>query len=137
MQRSQPQRKDTEPASPTTPGRHSNPAQRPIQRRLDGADIDQLVDEYLAGRTLHQLAKSLGVHHHTVAAHLKQRGVPRRATRRKMNQHDVLAATLRYEDGDSLATVARAFNVDAATVRRELHQAGVPTRPRPGGTEPV
>ena len=114
------------------PGRLSNPTPRPVQRRLDSSEVDQLVAEYLAGRTLRELAGILGVHHRTIAGHLEQRGAKRRANPRKMSTLDVLAAARRYETGDSLATVAQTFNVDTATSRRELPRAGVAIRPRRG-----
>jgi hypothetical protein len=41
---------------------------------------------YQAGRSLADLAEAIGVHHRTVAAHLDQRGVQRRANLRKMSE---------------------------------------------------
>ena len=119
---------------PKTPGQLSNPPRRPVLRRLNEVEIDRLVCEYQAGRTLADLAAALGVHRRTVAAHLEARGVQRRVNRRKMSDDDIDEAARRYRRGDSLAKVALAVDVDAATVRRELHRAGVTIRRRRGWT---
>jgi len=123
-----------EPDLQETPGQLSNPGRRPVQRRLNEVEIDQLVREYQAGRTLADLAAERGIHRGTVAAHLEGRGVQRRVNRRKMSDDDLRDAARRYRGGDSLAKVASAFDVDAATVRRELHRAGVAIRLRRGWT---
>jgi len=65
-------------------GQLSNPGRRPVQRRLRGPEVDTVVALYQAGQSLRELAAELGIHHRTVAAHLDQRGVPRRVNRRKM-----------------------------------------------------
>ena len=113
-------------------GRLSNPALRPVQRRLRSSEIDLIAIEYRAGRSLRAIAEVLGVHHHTVAAHLQQLGIPRRANERKMSANDVVDASRRYVRGESLATIAGSFSVDATTVRRELRRMGIAVRPRRG-----
>ena len=115
-------------------GQLSNPPRRPVQHRLTDLEIDELVNDYRTGRTLADLASVFGIHRRTVAAHLQEQGVERRANRRKMTDDDVGEAAGRYREGDSLAKVALAFNVDAATLRRELHRAGTAIRPRRGWT---
>lgn len=117
-----------------TPGQLTNPGRRPVLRRLNEVEIDRLVCEYQAGRTLADLASELDIHRRTVAAHLEGRGVQRRVNRRKISKDDIDEAARRYRGGDSLAKVALAFDVDAATVRRELHRAGVAIRLRRGWT---
>jgi hypothetical protein len=59
-----------------TPGQLSNPRRRPVQRRLNEVDIDQLVREYQAGRTLADLASDYGLHHRTVAPHTSKDAAP-------------------------------------------------------------
>jgi hypothetical protein len=113
-------------------GQLSNPPRRPVQHRLTDLEIDELVNEYQAGRTLADLASMLGIHRRTVATHLAARGISRRVNRRKMTDNDVGEAARQYRTGDSLVKVALAFNVDAATLRRELHRAGAAIRPRRG-----
>ena len=122
----------SETAAQETPGRLSNPGPRPIQRRLNAADIADLVAGYRAGQSLADLAKEFRIHHRTVTAHLEKCGVTQRMNTRKFSNDDVDEASRRYRVGESLATVGIAFNVDAATVRRELHRAGVTIRPRRG-----
>jgi len=103
-----------------------------IQHRLDTLEIDRLVADYQAGRSLADLASEFDIHRRTVAMHLERRGVARRATLRKMSHTDIEEAARRYRAGDSLATVGSALHVDAATVRRELQRAGVTIRQRRG-----
>ena len=86
----------------------------------------------MAGRSLREIAAARGVHRRTIAAHLENRGIPRRPSGRKLTDRQVATAARRYLSGDSLATVAEGFDVDAATVGRELHRAGVAIRPRRG-----
>ena len=95
-------------------------------------EIDEVVQSYLAGRTLASVALELGVHHRTIAAHLEDRGIPRRANHREMTDDDVAQTASRYRKGDSLAKIGAAMGLDPVTVRRELHRAGVAIRPRPG-----
>ena len=113
-------------------GRLSNPAPRPVQRRLGPSEIDTIVSDYQAGRSLRAIAKRVGVHHHTVAAHLQRHGIARRVSQRKMTDIDVADASRRYEAGDSLATLASIFSVDPAAIRHELRQTATTIRPRRG-----
>ena len=96
------------------------------------SELNELAAGYETGVSLRALAEALGVHHCTVASHLEQLGVPRRANRRKMNAADILEASLRCEAGDSLETIATVYGVDATTVRRELRRADIAIRPRRG-----
>lgn len=115
-----------------TPGQLSNPEPRPVQRRLSEAEIDGVARCYLAGWTLASVALEFGVHQRTIAAHLEDRGIPRRVNHRKMTEGDVAQAASRYREGESFAETGAVMGLDPATVRRELHRAGVPLRPRPG-----
>ena len=63
-------------------------------------EIDEVVQSYLAGRTLASVAVELGVHQRTVAAHLEDLGIPRRLNRRKMTEDDVAQAPSRDRGGD-------------------------------------
>ena len=118
--------------APEETGRLSNPAPRPVQRRLGGFEVKRLATEYQAGKSLRLVAEGLGVHHATVAARLEQLGIRRRPNERKMSAGDVAEASEQYGAGHSLATVAASFGVDAATVRRELHRVGVTIQVRRG-----
>ena len=100
--------------------RPSEPVRRSVQRRLDEAEIDQLINAYRTGRSLADLAEALGIHRRTVAAHLEARGVPRRINMPKMTQADTRDADRRHRAGESLAAIARSLGVDPSTIRRSL-----------------
>lgn len=74
----------------------TEPVWRRIQHRLDTLEIDKLVADYQAGRSLADLASEFDIHRRTVAMHLERRGVARRATLRKMSHTDIEEATRRY-----------------------------------------
>jgi transposase-like protein len=103
---------------------------RQVQRRLTEDEVDRLVDAYLAGATIGDLAARFGIHEHTVSAHLERKGVRRRY--RMLDDAAVEVAAGLYREGWSLARVGRHFGVQAGTVLRALRLAGVPTRPRVG-----
>ncbi len=117
--------------SPTSGGSARRPGP-PVQRRLTPSDLEAVVARYQSGRSLNDLATEFGVHHRTVADHLKRLGIARRVNLAKLNAADVKRAASRYRAGASLATVGMALNVDASTVQRAFKRAGVPIRPRPG-----
>ena len=48
------------------------------QRRLKPDEADQLVREYVAGASMRRLAERWKISKHTVSAHLRRAGVPRR-----------------------------------------------------------
>ena len=75
-------------------GRLSNPTPQPVQRRHGRSEIDTIVSDYQAGRSIRTIAKLVGVHHHTVAAHLQRRGVARRLNQRTMNSAVAVEASL-------------------------------------------
>jgi len=101
-----------------------------IQRRLRGAEIDQLVASYRAGATVYELSAQFGMHRHTVSEVLERRGVSRRYQRLSLEQVD-LACTL-YESGHSLIKVGEQLGRKAETVRQALMKAGVEIKPRNG-----
>ena len=113
---------------PEQEGRLSNP----VQRRLAGHNVDELVRDYIAGSSIDSLAVHLGVHRTTIINHLDRRGIERRKSVRKMNDRSVRQAAKRYEAGESLKVAAARFGVDAKTLAREFRRAGVPIRRRRG-----
>jgi len=44
--------------------------------RLTEAQLDRLVEGYLAGKTVYELGRKFGITRLTVSLHLKRRGVP-------------------------------------------------------------
>ena len=77
------------PVTSEETGRLSNPTPRPGQRRLGDAEIDTMISNYQAGQSLRAIAKLLGVHHHSIAAHLQRHGIARRLNQRKMTDVEV------------------------------------------------
>lgn len=75
---------------------------RQVQRRISGADLNQLVTGYLAGATVYELAEQLGIHRHTVSEILERHGVARRY--RKVSPEQLALACSLYENGLSLTT---------------------------------
>lgn len=93
-------------ASSEEAGRLSNPTVRPVQRRLGRPEIDTIITNYQAGQTLRAVAKHLGVHHHTIAAHLQRPGIARRPNQRQttnVETAETAETPRRYAAGDSLA----------------------------------
>jgi len=89
-----------------------------VQKRLDPASIDALVDGYLAGQTVYELAAEFGIERRTVSAHLHRRGVPMRRRGLSLAQNEE-ALALR-DRGWSLAKIGARFDVSAGTVRNYL-----------------
>lgn len=57
------------------------PGTRQVQKRLDAASVDALVDGYVSGQTVYELAAEFGIERRTLSAHLYRRGVPMRRHR--------------------------------------------------------
>ena len=96
-------------------------------RRLTDVEVDQLIERYQNGCSIHILARDFCIHRTTVSAQLKTRGVwkaPRRLT-----ETEATEAAHRYEQGWSLVRVAEHFHVSTDTVHRALKRANVPMRP--------
>jgi DNA-binding CsgD family transcriptional regulator len=97
------------------------PGTRQVQKRLDAASVDALVDGYLSGQTVYELAAEFGIERRTVSAHLHRRGVPMRRRGLSLTQKDE-AFALR-DRGWSLARIGARFDVSAGTVRNHLASA--------------
>ena len=109
-------------------GRLSNP----VKRRLAEEKIVQLVEDYVSGLSVNEVARRHGIHRTTVMNHLESRGVQRRRNLRKLSSPNVANAARRYANGSSLAAVAKQFGVSETTITREFHAAGIRIRPRRG-----
>lgn len=94
------------------------PDTRQAQKRLDAASVDALVDGYLAGQTVYELAAEFGIERRTVSAHLHRRGVPMRRRGLFLAQKEE-AFALRNR-GWSLAQIGAQFDVAPGTVRSTL-----------------
>lgn len=99
---------------------------RQKQRRLGDAQTLELVSSYRAGVAIHELAKTYGVHRHSVTAHLAKAGVERRPKGLLPVQVD--EAVRLYLAGSSLVKIAELLACDPETVRRVLRLADVQLR---------
>lgn len=98
------------------------PGTRQVQKRLDAASVDALVDDYLAGQSVYELATEFGIERRTVSAHLHRRGVPMR--RRGLSLAQKEEAFALRDRGWSLARIGARFDVSTGTVRNHLASAG-------------
>jgi transposase-like protein len=114
------------------PPRATHAVQR--QTRLSEVERAQLVDDYLAGHSVSELASKFRLHRTTVLATLERQNVARRRTGTKLDPEAIQDAAARYRSGDSLATVADRFGVHPTTIANKLRAAGVPLRARRGWT---
>ncbi|MGB3413807.1 MAG: hypothetical protein WBA28_03735 [Microbacteriaceae bacterium] len=92
------------------------------QTFLTTIQVDRLVDDYLAGLSVGQLAQQYGVHRSTVSAHLTRRGVVRRLS--GLDDHDAAEAVKLHGGGISMRAIARTLGVDRKQVRISLVAAG-------------
>ena len=94
--------------------------------RLDAPAAAELVDAYLAGAEIKDLARRFDVHRTTVTSLLLRHDIELRPVGLSPNQ---IHSTARlYRDGLSLARLGETFRVDDMTVRRYLLLAGVMMR---------
>lgn len=112
-------------------------ASRPRPRTVS-ADDQRLVDRYVAGRSLSQVAAEFGVSPNKVTNALKRAGVPRRpggaSPKHRLGHPERVAE--RYGEGLSKAAVAAEFGVSVWAVTKALKTACVPTR-RAGEVSPA
>jgi DNA-binding CsgD family transcriptional regulator len=92
-----------------------------VQKRLDAASVDALVDGYPGGQTVYELAAEFGIERRTVSAHLHRRGIPMR--RRGLSPAQKEEAFALRDRGWSLARIRTRFDVSPGTVRTHLASA--------------
>ena len=89
-----------------------------VQTFLTPAQIDQLVDDYLGGATVTELAVKYEVHRATVSRHLTDNGVVRRTA--GLHGWEAAEAVRLFRQGESLRGISRSLGVGRALVRRTL-----------------
>lgn len=94
-----------------------------LQTFLTAAEVDRLVDDYLTGATVNELADRYGVHRATVSAHLTRRHVGRR--RLGLGVDEAAEAVRLHLGGTSMRAIARTMGVDRKAIRVVLVQAGI------------
>lgn len=115
---------------PGTPRRLETSTTKQVFRRLGAAEIADLRRAYLDGASTYALADAVGIHRHTIAAHLKNSDVAMR--RRSLTPEEVQEAAALYASGLSLVDVAERIGRRRTGVANALRKAGVQFRPRPG-----
>jgi len=89
-----------------------------MKARLNPAQLGLLIDRYVSGKTVYELAADFGINRQTVSVILKREGVPMRMQGIKDAQHDEIAR-LRSQ-GWSFARLGERFNVSGSTIRNYL-----------------
>ena len=100
------------------------------QRRLRGAEIDELAAGHQAGTTVYELAAEFGVHRHTMSEILERRGVSRRY--QKLSPEQIDAPCALYKSGFLLTKIAHQLGRRAKTVRQTLMKAALRSDPGMG-----
>ena len=92
-----------------------------LQTLLTASEVDRLVDDYLAGASVNELAERYGVHRATVSAHPTQRGVTRRQP--GLGVEEAAEAVKLHLGGVSMRAIAQCMGVGRKAVRRALVEA--------------
>jgi hypothetical protein len=99
---------------------------RRVFRRLEPAQVDRVVDSYLCGATLKEVAQQFRIHRTTVSQLLEQRGIQRRYA--PLSPEQVAAAGELHTAGMSLVTTGNVLNVNQSTVWHALRDRGIALR---------
>lgn len=99
---------------------------RPLQNRLHAEQQAALVQEYVVGSSIKDLAAKFQVHRTTATAILSRAQVDMR--QRGLTAEQTPQAALLYEQGWSLAKVGSHLGVNAETIRKTLRSVGVRMR---------
>ena len=92
------------------------------QTFLITAEVDRLIDDYLAGLSVGYLAQKYGVHRSTVSKHLTRNNVVRR--QHGLTTEEAAEAVKLHGGGVSMRAIARTLGVDRKEVRASLVDAG-------------
>ncbi len=92
------------------------------QTFLTTAEVDRLVDDYLAGLSVGYLAQKYGVHRATVSKHLTRNNVVRR--QHGLTIEEAAEAVKLHRGGISMRAIARTLGVDRKQVRVSLVTTG-------------
>ncbi|WP_454173149.1 hypothetical protein [Microbacterium maritypicum] len=100
--------------------------ERKPQPHISEARADQIVEAYMAGGTVYDLAREFDCHRVTISAVLKRRGV----TLRRLSPSDEQVSEMirLYESGLSLSKVGERLGFNATTVLHRLRAAGHTSR---------
>lgn len=91
-----------------------------VQTFLTPAQVDQLVDDYLGGASVTDLAVRYEVHRATVSRHLTDNGVVRRSA--GLHGWEAAEAVRLFRQGESLRGSSRSIGASRDSVRRTLER---------------
>jgi hypothetical protein len=115
---------------PLGPSRAIPGTPKRLIRHLSNAQMDELLQGYLDGIPVDDLAVRFGIDPSTVEKHVRRRDLPRRSPR--LGPSHLEDATQAYRDGESLAMLAKHYGIGKDAVARALRRAGVELRVRNG-----
>lgn len=93
------------------------------QTFLTESEIDRLMEDYLAGISVNQLAQQYGVHRATIARHLRRRNV---AVRTKgLDEAEQADAVRLFRGGVSIRAISNRMGVGRKAIRTALVDAGL------------
>ena len=122
---------------PTTSLELSSPESQPALRtprralrRLAPGKVEELIQGYIDGVRVDELASRFQVDQSIIQKHARRQGLPRRSPRLGPRQSEEAARL--YLAGQSLAKLAKHFGVATDTVSLALRRAEVTLRPRRG-----
>jgi hypothetical protein len=101
-----------------------------VCRPLEPAGVEELIQGYVDGLPIGELATQFGIDPSTLQRHARRRGLPRRSPRLGPRQSEEAARL--YLAGQSLAKLSKRFGVATDTVAVALRRNGVTLRPRRG-----
>jgi hypothetical protein len=102
----------------------------PTCRRLGPDQVTELIQGYIDGQPVDELASRFQVNQSTVQKHARRHGLPRRSPRLGPRQSEEAARL--YLAGQSLAKLSEHFGVATDTVALALRKSGITLRPRRG-----
>lgn len=106
--------------------RSRTPGAFPRPKKLSSSVVSNLVSDYSAGITIHELAKKYGVHRATISGHLDRTRVSKRS--RSMSEVQIDEAVEDYAAGQSLQKIGHRLGFDSTTVLKALRLRGVKMR---------
>ena len=95
-------------------------------RRLNEAERTRLVERYLAGATVYDLAREFSIARGTASKHLNAAGVTLRCG--PLSAEEIARAIELYLEGLSLVAVGKELGRDHAAIWRALKAAGIERR---------
>lgn len=101
------------------------------RRELTVGVVDEIVERFVNGEAMRDIAANLKVDRRRVRKALYERGAATPPTR--LSDAEIAQAARLYQDGASLAAVGDRFGVTANTIKRRFIERGVDIRPGVGG----